>query len=80
MDSWTELGVGAIFLLLVLREVLNFLRSRNGNGLVRQPNPHPQSVKTGDLAASYWLTEFGDIKEALRRIEILMRERFPRPK
>lgn len=31
-DTLTHLGVGGILALLIIREVLNFLKTRNGNG------------------------------------------------
>lgn len=77
MDGWSELGVGAIFLLLVLREVLNFVKGRNGAILTR-PNPHPDRVRTGDISVGYWLQQFTAINDGLRRIENLLRERLPR--
>ena len=32
MDNMTELGVGGIFVVLVLREVFGFINRKNGNG------------------------------------------------
>lgn len=78
MDGLSQIGIGGIFALLVIREVLNYLKTRNGYPPVKTPNPHIDSVRMGDLAASIMLKEFGDIKEGLRRIETLMIERFPK--
>jgi hypothetical protein len=32
MDQWTEITTGGVLALLIIREVLGFLKPRNGNG------------------------------------------------
>lgn len=36
---------------------------------INGPNPHPNNVRTGDLAAQYWLAQFGQIHTALGEIK-----------
>ena len=71
-------GLAVIIIYVVFRMVFDFLKWKNGSKPIAQPNPHPNTTKTGELAASYWLREFALIHEGLRRIEILLAERLPK--
>lgn len=42
--EWEKIGIGGIFALLVIREVLNFLKIQKGNG-------------SGDKAVEFWQME-----------------------
>lgn len=72
----TPLGLGGVVIYIVLKEYFSY---RHRNKLpVMSPNPHPDRTKTGDLSATYWLSQFALLNEGLRRIEVLLAERLPK--
>ena len=74
-DMFAQLGVGGIFAILVIREVLNFLARRNNKVHANPGNP-------GNPGHNNQLNEIRavqrDIMSSLARIETLIRERLPK--
>ena len=61
----TQLGIGGVFAYVILKEVLSFLKSRNGpSPPLREANPHPHKIATGDMAVSFWLEQFRELRES----------------
>jgi len=78
-------GLAVLVIFVVLRSVFDFLKWKNGSIALAKPNPHANTTKTGELAASYWLREFAvthegmrQMQESLQRIEVLLAERLPK--
>lgn len=74
-DVWTQLGIGGVFALLAIREVLNFLAKRN----CKPGNPGNSAHAMKIIA-----TEMSEIRKAqtsilgaIMRVETIIRERLP---
>lgn len=74
VEELVQFGVAGL-IVVKLFEFMRWLLTRKP---LATPNPHPDATKTGDLSASYWLKEFSELHEGLRRIETLLRERLPK--
>ena len=72
METLTQLGVGGIFALLVIREVLGFVGRRNSRSHPPKGNP-----TSGELPPDYWKDQFRQIIAGQEKI-LLMLERIER--
>ena len=65
-DIATQIGVGGVLALLVIREVLGFLSKRQPPASI--PNPHPRATRAGDLSAEFWLGQFDRLRDAIHDV------------
>ena len=69
-------GLAGLLVWVAVREFYDYKR-RNRPPL-QHPNPHPGANRLGDMSVAFLLQQFVEIKDGLRRIENLLRERLPK--
>lgn len=78
-DALTQLGIGGVFALLVIREVLNFLAKRKpANHNPGNPGNAVHAMKLMAHECSEIRATQSRILESLQRLETIIRERLPK--